>query len=430
MVCSRNTPDIAGAARKEPFRLRASEALAVLLAVLAAGSLHFVAPNRSTNHYLARIGPIPYAFNPDSPSLARIVVRFPRGMVETDQGKAFLMRPPYMTAGWLIYQPLRLLRPFVPERFCAPVAGMLAQANHPEIWQDVAPQDIVLAWTALVIVNILMYWAAVWLVFRALAELFPRRIALVLAILPLAHADVISFVFVPHTQPFDLLIPAIFLYAAIVYWVRGRRGWGAAAAMGVCVLGKGLAYPALNWLYACLRGPRGRRLIDLCAMSLLLAAAGIAYLVLLKALGVAIYHYDTEQYRRILWMADYWHEGRPGDIPLRWVSGLGRHLLYTLQYWWPAIAASLLLLVLERRRAHGVPAELQRHLVLYTAAGIVFWCVVGVIEPVLTVAHYPVIVVLLGALAWSRSSRPGRWIAVCAGLMAVSNLVCFWWQSR
>ncbi len=408
-----------------PQRPSVMEVFYLLVVLLAFGAIHFLLPNTQEHMYSARITPqIVYRFNADSPTYARTVVKFPEGLYDTEQGRTRILRPLYATLGWVVYTPLRLFHGAVPKSLSQSVSRMLIRANHPEIWQGMDSRNIVLAWAALIVVNVLLSWAGLLLVFRALSALFERRIALTLALLPAAHQSSVDFLFVPAAESFNLLIPAVFLYAAAVTWSRGRPGPVVSVVMGVLMLGKAIAYPFVSWLYEHIwrprRAPPGEDVGGGAKWMIpaLVAGPGLLYLLLLWACDLSIYSHAAQGYsRQFLWMSDYAREGRMLDIPVRWATGLWQHLGYALQTFW--VPGAVVLFLLFKRRLHPepmVPAGLRRHLILYAVAGVAFWCMAGYFQPRLTMTHFPALLVLLGAATVTRSRHPNRWISACVFL--------------
>ena len=105
-----------------------------------------------------------------------------------------------------------------------------------------------LAWAALIIVNFGLYMASLVLLVQSLRRVFSPDLALLLAMYPALHRDTVGFLFVPTAEPFNLLLPAIFLYTS---WCFGRNppGYSTAFAVGLGMLGKGLAFIIVNWPY-------------------------------------------------------------------------------------------------------------------------------------------------------------------------------------
>jgi hypothetical protein len=361
-------------------------------------------------------------------------VTFPRGFDDCPQGRARLMRPLYPAAGWLLYGALRPVAGLLPDRWAAQAAAIAARANHPEIWQGIDGRDLARAWAALVLLNLLLYGAALLLVHRALLALVDRPLALALASLPALHFNVVDFLLVPSTEPFNLLVAALALHAAAVTWARGRAGLGGAALLGLCQLGKGLAYPVLSWAWALgtrtgvSGGPAesspapSRRRAGRVALALaLFAAPALAYLAFVRALGLAVTYPETEQYRQVVWMLDYAREGRWASIPARWADGLAWHALHVLQGFGPALIVALAALLRRGGRPAAIPPAFLRHLVVYTATCAAFWCLVGYLQPRLAVGQLPAVVVLLGAAAARASDRPARWAWAAVALMAAAR---------
>jgi len=153
-----------------PPRTSPREAAALLAVLALAGALHLLRPNREAHLYAVPLaGPVAYAFNADSAPFARLVITFPRGFDDCEQGRARLMRPLYPAAGWILYQALRPAAGLIPDRWAAQVAAIAARANHPEIWRGIDGRDLV-----------------------------------------------VDFLLVPSTEPLNLLLPAVAVYTMAV----------------------------------------------------------------------------------------------------------------------------------------------------------------------------------------------------------------------
>ena len=299
--------------------------IVLMAGLMIAGGLHLVAPNRATHRYHAGA----YWFNADSAAYARAVVRFPAGLNDCEQGRARLSRPLYPFLGWLVYQPLRPWAGWVPTGVAQRVSQVMQKANHPEIWDGVDPRSVVLAWVALVAVNVGLYLASMILTLRALGEVFEAGLATALALLVAGHSNTIEFVFVPSSEPFNALIPALFLNEALRRWPRSASGRLSALGLGILMLGKGLAFPFLNWLAdAWKREGRWREMV---LRSLMLTAPFAGYRILLAALGVSWYSAETEAYRQFVWMVDDARADLWLEIPMRWLAGGGEFLALSMQ---------------------------------------------------------------------------------------------------
>ena len=349
----------------------------LLLAILFAGCLHFVnLPEESNWHRIQVTGAIVYAADPDSPIFARSVVRFPAGLNDFPQSRARLMRPLYSVAGWIVFQPLSLFEEFVPPGLARRVAAKMKEANNPDVWRGVDSRRLVLAWGSLVIVNVIMIWGSLVLVRRALLAIFPEPVATLLSASLPFHFTIIRWVYVPHTEPFDLLIPAVFLYTAARIWSRGGTGWMGASVLGILLLGKPIAFPAFNWLYEhLLSRPRRSGSIRTTLLLLgMLCAPTALYAGLLMKFGIRPEWFELSEYRQVTWMMDYVRAGRVSDIPVRWADNLVSHVRLTLlSFAAPFAITGIVSTFRQERRASHLPPGLVGHLVTFVLAGCLFW---------------------------------------------------------
>lgn len=389
--------------------------IVLLACILLAGTLHFVhLPESSVWYRVPLAGPVVYSFDPDSPNFARSVVEFPRALNDSPQGRARLMRPLYSGAAWLVYKPLTVFKGLVPPGLARRVHAEIGEANHPALWRGIDPREVVLAWIALVIVSVSLLWVSLLLVQQALLPVFSDPLATLLAASVAFHFVTIRYVYVPHTEPFDLLIPALVLYSATKVWERGRTGWLGASVLGVAFLGKAIGYPALNWLYEHLvRRPwrQGWRRATL--LALVIAAPTVVYTVLLAGLRIEPVNHEVVEYRQVVWMADYVREGRAAEIPVRWARGLFTHLRFTVVGFATPLSIIVFLSVFGKaRRRCSLPPGLLEHLGLLFVTGALFWMLVGFVNLRLTICHYPAVVVALGCVCVGNSEYPVHWVGV------------------
>ena len=91
-----------------------TQAWLLLLAVLfLAASLHLLFPDRRENWKPARLTSfLVYYYNADSSEYAFLTATFPNGFARHNTR---IDRPLYSTLGFFIYEPLRLMKPLVPE---------------------------------------------------------------------------------------------------------------------------------------------------------------------------------------------------------------------------------------------------------------------------------------------------------------------------
>jgi hypothetical protein len=391
------------------------EGLGLALACGVAAGMHLAHPNREAHkHDVSLPGGVRYAFNADSALFARTVERFPRGFWDCEQGKVRIMRPLYSALGRVIYLPLSAVAPLVPDSLASRVRELKGRANHPEIWADVDERKLLVAWAALVVVNVAVTWLSGFLIVRSLARAGSTSEAFVLALIALFHFDAVDFILVPHSEVFNLLVPAVTLDAVTRGKGTPEPARATALLLGFLMLGKALAYPILNWL-------RGRRLREAVLLLALFALPGAAYSGLLLVAGLPLYNHEVVVYRQGIWMLDWIREGRGPEIPLRWARGLVAHLANLALGFAVPLLASLGLL-LRRARGRPFPAPwLLPPLAFYGLACLVFWVVLGYDPPRLSVLHFPWVLAGLGVAA-ARSDRP---MSVLVAVTALHLLLRF-----
>lgn len=394
------------------YKLELLLAAALLLPV----ALHLIRPDLEENTYVVPLGGVTYAFNVDSWDFAQYVVTFP-GRLAEEHGRTRRLRPLYIELAWIVYQPLRPLAGLVPDRLANSVEYRVRNNRNPsDFTRTVDVRQMIVAWAALVAINLLVYWASLVLVFHALTPAFGRRPAFALSLIPLVHADAVNFVIVPHTECFNLLIPALFL-RALAEWQAGREGLGVACVAGGAMLAKGMPYVLANWLVelALVR----RRLAAAAAAGALIMLPAALYLYSLKASGLPTESVEVSQYRQFVWLADYAREGRAGQIPVRLAYDLLANVKLTVAAFAGALGLALVLLFRRRVGEYRLPRHVLLHLCVYGAACLAFWLLAGFFAPRLTVTYYPAVVYGFGALAASRSRRPELWAAGVVLLGAV-----------
>jgi hypothetical protein len=394
--------------------------LSLSAVLVVVGGLHLICPDRSENWKSVHLaGSLNYCYSVDSSEYVRLVVMFPAGFKPYPMR---VLRPLYPALGFLVYQPLRALQPFLPGKICRQAADAMAAGGGDAAWKGVAVQDMVLAWAALILVNFALYLGALLLVFLSLRRLFTPHVALLLAMLPALHRDTLSFLLVPTTEPFNLLLPAIFLYTATLLWPKQRTGAIPALLLGVGMLGKGTVYTFANWLYEHLwirDWHKQWRSALLCGS--LFVAPGLAYLALLCAAHVPRYNREVVRYRQFVWMIDYCREGRVYEIPWRWLSGLGEHVSWAMVDWAVPLVICAFLALRKDVRRFALDYDLKRHLAVYVVCSAAFWVLGSVPCHRLDVCYYPAVVVLFGALAMRKLARPSA--CLWLGLLAQATVV-------
>jgi hypothetical protein len=387
--------------------------LLLVCALLLAATLHLFFPDRHENRRAVRFTPLlSYAYNGDSSEYARLVATFPRDFQEHGSR---LLRPLYSLMGWLVYQPLRVLRPLVPEGLCQRAAAAMAAAGGDRTWAGLDARDLVLAWAALLIVGFAIYASSLVLIYLALGRIFEPRLALLLSLFPALHRNVIDFILVPAADPFNLLLPAIFFYTAAVVWSERRAGLASAFALGIGVLGKGILHPICNWGYEHLviRDWRKEwRTALLCGG--LFVAPMLAYLALLCLPGMPDWRRDVniQRDRSFVWMVDYLRAGLFVEIPRRWMVQLAGQVQSLRAGWTAPLCLGLLVALRSDRRPLLVDRNLRRHLVVYSACTAAFFVLGPFPYFRLSICYYPAVIVLLGVLVVRKTARPAAWLLV------------------
>ena len=192
-------------------------------ALMLSGCIYWLAPDRNENAKSVRLNSfLNYRFNQDSGEYALLVVTFPHGL---KQHKTRTLRPLYPGLGLLVYQPLRLLENLLPEKICPQAEVLTAKGGGDTVWKGVDMRDLVMAWTALIVVNVALYMIALVLILLSLRRVFSPSLALLLAMYPATQRNTIDYLLVPSTDVFNVLLPAIFLYTATVIWSKNATGW-------------------------------------------------------------------------------------------------------------------------------------------------------------------------------------------------------------
>jgi hypothetical protein len=387
----------------------------LLLACGLSALMHLVHPNPEAHvHDAPFLGGVRYAFNADSALFARLVVQFPQGFWNSEQGKVRILRPLYPALGRCVYLPLMPLAHLIPESWAARVQKLKTQTNHPEIWAGVDERSLLVGWAALIAVNFAVCWSSAALTLHALARILPGPQAFCLALLVLFHFDAVDFILVPHSEVFNLLVPAVTLDALTRGMGRTEPARATVFLLGVLQLGKALVFPVVNWL-------RGRRPLEILLLLVLFALPGAVYAAVLTAAGLPLYNHEIVVYRQGVWMLDYIRENRAGEIPWRWARGLVRHVAnLALGFAVPFLASALLLL---RKARQTAPAPwLLSPLLTYGLCCVAFWVLLGFDPPRMSIVHFPWVLVALGCVVSTRSARPVFVLTVVTALQVLSRL--------
>ena len=302
--------------------------------LLVCGCLHLFFPDRIENWKSARLGSLlSYPYNTDSGEYAFLVVTFPHGLKQHEAPFSGRFTP---GLAFLVYQPLRLLERWIPEKICRQAAVLTAEGGGTSVWKKVDLRNMVTAWAALIVVNVVLYMTSLLLILSSLRRVFPPSLALLLTMVTATQRNAIDFLLVPATDVFNVLLPAIFLYTAIRPVVEETRRTGHGADLGG---GRAWKRGLVPLLQLALRTSRrrdwhaagGRRL--LCTS--LFALPTLLYLGLAWLTGLTNWSHNVNvaRDRDFIWMIDDLRKGMFAEIPLRWLSSLGTHLRQFVVGW-------------------------------------------------------------------------------------------------
>jgi hypothetical protein len=395
--------------------------LCLLITSLAICSgLHLLKPNERANFWKIDLpGPLTYRYNIDTELYIWMALTFPDGLT-TEIGRMRRSRPLHAALGWVAFQSLRPLETLIPRSLSERTDQFMGSSLTHPIWSDVPPAHFLRGWAGLILVSVLLHWLALVLIFRTLCEYFDPAPAALLTMIPVLHFNTVDYMIVPHTEPFNILLPALFLWG-LRFWGRGRPGFPAAAAVGWAVLGKLMPYMALNWVWESLRARAPRGGARMLAIALLLLFGPVAgYLLILMILGITPHVHAAVHYRQVLWMGDFWREGRGLEIPVQLIRNLILHAVNTCRGFAIPLVAAAFLMLRSRRVDFALPALATSHLLIYTAACAAFWACVGFLPIRLSVTQYPGVMFFLGVQAVRKSRRPCR---LLLAVLAV-HIVC------
>ena len=375
------------------------------IVLVASACLDLCFPDREQQPKSVRLARfVSYSYNGDCSEYVKLVVTFPAGLKHSP---ARVLRPLYPAVGVLVYQPLRALKPLLPEDFCRRAAEVMAKNGGDKVWGGMDVRDVVLAWAALIIVNFALYLASLMLIVYSLRQLFSPDISLLLAMYAALHRDVVDYLLLPSAEPFALLLPAILLYTAVLLWPSRRSGYATALGIGIGMLGKAAAFIIVNWLYEHLfvRNWRsGWRRAALC--SLLFAVPVTAYVGVLHIAGIAARNHELEDHH-FAWMVEYARGGKIDAIPMQLLTEVESHLLGVAIDWAvPLLMICGLLVFRKDIQLLRIDRAFRRHLITYTLCAAAFWVLYGLAPHRHDICYYLPILVALGTSVTRKLARP------------------------
>lgn len=439
------SPSIERVRRGRRHAIQTWACFGVGLAILLAGLL--VGPRVSQDQQqcmcignITVAGPFGFGLNCDSPDFMWLA-REPRDLLAPENPRQ--ARPGLVLLAALLERPLSVvLAPTGPVRhagFAGDDPGRIAQA-----WREnLAPY---LAYILLNVATLLLSFAVLRRVLERGREAVnaPQTVVVVaVGILLVANDVTKAFVWSPHTQMFNMLVPLLAAHGVLEVW-RSRFLDRAVALR--CGLGAGLgitAYPAFVIVPLCLTvvtmvllvrrlRERGRVVANLALTLAVSAAPFLAYYILVRAVTGGFYQFEMAHEDQVVWMGRAWASGA-GAFAADWL-GRAWELLTAARAQALPLGALGTCVALAALCDRGARDGLRLALPVLWAGLLVGAVVLGFYTCVgLTVDRlaYPVLPALLaaaGAGAWDAVGRlsAGRRSVLAAGIAVVALAQVVW----
>ncbi len=387
-------------------------------------------------------GPFGLSLNCDSPEFMRLAAD-PAALLDAENTRQ--SRPGLVLAAAALSLPLSLLKPIG--------AALPARASRSDIDQQrisEALSQYVPAFAAYVLLNA-AFLVACFVVLRRIAHravggrMYPEVGIVVLAAGSLFLSNDVTrfFMWSPHTQLLNVLLPVLAMSAVLWSWSGGLRSLPAAAGAGLAT-GVGLtAYPLSIILAPALLGPaalrapwqpadENRRL--LCNAFALLCGCVLPYLVWYLSVRFATGRFYSHEIAsgQLVWIRQAYAQGL-----FELSKAFAGHIVYLLQSAAMQAVAAILMIVwvlgiaILSRRADAsfrrVFARLLAACVAVSGLALLFYAGVGWLSPRLAYAAVPPWIVLSGAIAACLASqldvRPRRILAAGMAAIALGNMI-------
>ena len=405
-------------------------------------------PNNQQEHYCvvnAKLpGPFGVSMNCDSPEFMRLA-REPSGLLEPLNTRQ--SRPGMVAAAAALAWTL------------SPLSGLANKLGIQAGRSDIDPKRIATSlakdipgYLAYIILNVVILLATFYF-FRRICEPWADNstsgiiILAALGLMLVANDVVKAFVWSPHTQMFNILVPVFALYASM------RAGAGAlverrfALWVGLAAGIGGTAYPLFvivlpsvavcAFVFAFRDGARttwtqsGINLVLLAVLVFLPEALWYAF-VRFKTGG--FYQHEMVRYNEVVWMLDAWHEGVT-TLAALWLSKLARLLWFAGLQAGPLAAVMIAVAALgltNRSEAATRPPfwRLVATAILVSALTAAFYASVGLIKARIAYSVIPALIVVAaaGALALTAQNITRRrtmacWCVAVAVIAAIYTVV-------
>jgi hypothetical protein len=407
--------------------------LALLMAGLLIGPRVAPQDQQSTcvgNVYLP--GPFGLSLNCDSPELMWLA-RDPDALLEKDNGRQ--NRPGFVLAAAVLQD---LISRVIPAE--GPPRRIGTGFLDPRLIAQSFTRDLP-AYLAYIAINVGLLLASFHFWRRLIepkfgADAVVGTIVAASGLLLVANDVTKAFVWSPHTQMFNILVPLLALYASLRAWNGAILDRRFMLAMGILVGLGATAYPVFAVIAACL-APIAFVSTDrkrATANTLLMLTAGVApsalWYIFVRA-TTGSFHNTEVALGEVVWMADAWSKG-VGNFLVEWFGMLGAFLQMAARQALPLVAllawVGLIAAFDQRARAQLPALAPVAAAALYVSAAILgfYTCVGWTVERL----AYPVLPPLMAAAAAGAIAvagvldRGGRTVlaAGCAAL-AVGQIV-------
>jgi 4-amino-4-deoxy-L-arabinose transferase-like glycosyltransferase len=390
------------------------------------------------NIYLG--GPFGFGLNCDSPEFMWLA-RDPSGLLKPESPRQ--ARPGLIIAAAIVQMPISLVVPYrAPPQ---PIGqGTDDTAAIVRSFQNNLP-----TYLAYILLNIGILLVGFFLTRRIMERDTDSRaidpasglIILSTGFLLVANDVTKAFVWSPHTQMFNILVPVLSLYV-ILRLLRGglfERSFvlsiGLATGLGM------IAYPFFALVTACaipptvwtvIRDRKHRQIgtVHLAALIALSIAPSLLWYAFVRAKTGAFFQYEMAQ-GQVVWMANAWAKGM-GPFLGQWLKNLWSLLVFAAPQAIPlaAIIAWLAIFALRHRAAYRGAAKGWTTLVaavFVSIAGLGFYTCVGWIVDRLAYPMIPPLIIAAGAAALARtsnlSSKQGRELAGGFLFIAIAQMI-------
>ncbi len=317
----------------------------------------------------------------------------------------------------------------------SPLAGLAGKLGIRASRPDIDPQRIdnafaedIPTYLAYIALNVAIVLAT-FCCFRSICALWANdgtsgNVVLTAIGFLLVTNDVVkAFVWSPHTQMFNILVPVFALYTSM------RAGAGAlvqrrfAIFVGIVTGLGGTAYPLFvivlpcvavcAFVFALRHGSRtiwSQSAINTVVLVLLALAPEALWAAFVRFMTGSFYQHEMVAFGQVTWIADAWHQGL-GTVAATWWRNLERLLRFAAPQAVP-LAAVLAVVAALGLANRGVGPNTRPSLLPLAATGILvsivtaaFYASVGFIMPRLAYSVIPALIVVVAAAALAVTAR-------------------------